>query len=143
MELKNSPLQLRSSRLNTLSIKTFIPKKLPDEISSDDYLVDLEFNILEPDEGSTFLVTIDLNINNKGKKKLGYVISLKTDYIFEITDDTLDEMQLANLKGLSSISIAISSLRGELERITESYQFGAYHLPSIDMSDLLHKMSLK
>lgn len=144
MEIKNSPLQLRKSILTKLSVKTFIPTTgISNNITFDDYIIDLEFDILEPEKGNTFLVSTALNINNKGRKKIGYVISLKTDYIFQITDDNLNKKQIKNLKGLSSISIAISKLRGELERITEPYQFGTYHLPSIDMNNLFKKKNLE
>jgi hypothetical protein len=61
-----------------------------------------------------------------GKKIPGYVISLKADYLFQITDDKLDEEAISNLKTLSAISIAIAKLRGDLERITQPYQFVFY-----------------
>jgi hypothetical protein len=43
------------------------------------------------------------------------------------------------LETLSAISIAIAKLRGDLERITQPYQFGTYSLPSINMQDLFKK----
>ena len=43
------------------------------------------------------------------------------------------------LETLSAISIAIAKLRGDLERITQPYQFGTYSLPSINIQDLLKK----
>jgi hypothetical protein len=40
----------------------------------------LNFDILEDaNEANEFMVRIEIDINNKGKKMPGYVISLKTD----------------------------------------------------------------
>ncbi len=139
MKIQNSPLQCQASFLRSLSIKEFIPKQgIKKSFSMSEYETDLIFDILEEDNNiNKFIVRIEININNKGKKMPGYVISLKTDYIFQITDNKLDETGINNLKTISAIQIAIAKLRGDLERITQPYQFGAYILPSIDMKDLL------
>ncbi|CAC9645062.1 hypothetical protein [uncultured Gammaproteobacteria bacterium] len=141
MKIQNSPLQCQASFLKSLSIKQFSPKQSVKEFfSMSDYATDLSFDILEDvNETNKFIVCIEININNKGKKIPGYVISLKTDYLFQITDDKLDEEAISNLKTLSAISIAIAKLRGDLERITQPYQFGTYSLPSINMQDLFKK----
>lgn len=141
MEAKNSPLQWQVTFLNSLSIKQFLPKQgVKEPISMFDYVIDLNFDILEDaNEVKEFVVRIEIDINNKGKKMPGYVISLKADYIFQITNGELDGATINNLKTLSAISIAIAKLRGDLERITQPYQFGAYSLPSIDMQDLFEK----
>lgn len=141
MKIQNSPLQCQASVLNSLSIKKFVPKQgIQESFSMSDYVTDLNFDILDyTNETNKFIVRIEMDINNKGKKMPGYVISLKIDYIFQITDNKLDENTINNLKSLSAISIAIAKLRGDLERITQPYQFGTYSLPSIDMSDLFSK----
>lgn len=143
MRTQNSPLQCQANFLNSLSIKQFVPKqglKMPFSMSDYDYTTDLNFDILEDtNETNEFMVRIEIDINNKGKKMPGYVISLKTNYLFQITGDGLDETAISNLKTLSAISISIAKLRGDLERITQSYQFGTYSLPSIDMKDLFAK----
>lgn len=141
MKTQNSPLQCQASLLNSLSIKQFLPKQVIEKtFSMSDYATDLNFDILEDvNEVNEFIVRIEIDINNKGKKMPGYVISLKIDYLFQITDDELDEAAVSNLKTLSAISISIAKLRGDLERITQPYQFGAYSLPSIDMQDLFAK----
>ncbi len=143
MKTKKSPLQHISSFLHSLSIEEFIPKHGDNEpFSMSDYLVDLNFDVLEFENiGTTneFAVRIEININNKGKKMPGYVISLEANYIFQITADDLDEKVIKNLKGISATSIAIGKLRSDLERITQPYQFGAYIVPSIDMQDLFAK----
>ncbi len=141
MRIQNSPLQCQASILNALSIKEFFPKQgIKESFSMFDYVTDLNFDILEDaNEANKFMVRIEIDINNKGKKMPGYVISLKTDYQFQITDDGLDETAINNLKTLSAISISIAKLRGDLERITQPYQFGTYSLPSIDMGDLFAK----
>lgn len=141
MKTQNSPLQCQASFLNSLSVKAFVPKQgIKKPLSMSDYVIDLNFDILEgANEANEFMVRIEIDINNKGKKMPGYVISLKTDYIFQITDIGLDETAINNLKTLSAISISIAKLRGDLERMTQSYQFGIYNLPSIDMKDLLTK----
>jgi len=137
MKIQNSPLQYQGSLLNSLSIKQFIPKQDKISLSMSDYAIDLNFDILEnANQVNEFMVRIEIGINNKGKKIPGYVISLKIDYLFQITSDDLDEATINNLKSMSAISIAIARLRSDLERITQPYQFGAYSLPSIDMQDL-------
>ncbi len=141
MKIQNSPLQCQTSFLNSLSIKQFIPKQSIKKLfSMSDYATDLSFDILEDaNKVNEFIVRIAIDINNKGKKMPGYVISLKADYLFQITDDNLDESAINNLKTFSAISISIAKLRSDLERITQPYQFGAYSLPSIDMQDLFAK----
>ncbi|SMM98097.1 hypothetical protein SPONN_844 [uncultured Candidatus Thioglobus sp.] len=105
-----------------------------------DYAIDLNFDILEEANNlNEFIIRMEVDINNKGKKMPGYMISLKVDYLFQIIDNELDEIAISNLKTLSAISIAIAKLRGDLERITQPYQFGTYSLPSIDMQDLFAK----
>ncbi|CAB5503754.1 hypothetical protein THERMOT_1846 [Bathymodiolus thermophilus thioautotrophic gill symbiont] len=137
MKIQNSPLQYQGSLLNSLSIKQFIPKQDKISLSMSDYAIDLNFDILEnANQVNEFMVRIEIGINNKGKKIPGYVISLKIDYLFQITSDDLDEATINNLKSMSAISIAIARLRSDLEHITQPYQFGAYSLPSIDMQDL-------
>jgi preprotein translocase subunit SecB len=141
MKIQNSPLQYQASFLNSLSIKQFVPKqglKMP--FSMSDYTTDLNFDILEDtNETNEFIVHIEIDINNKGKKMPGYVISLKVDYLFQIMDDGLDEVAIGNLKTFLAISIAIAKLRSNLEHITQPYQFNTYSLPSIDMNDLFAK----
>ncbi|CAB5506536.1 hypothetical protein [Bathymodiolus thermophilus thioautotrophic gill symbiont] len=140
MKIQNSPLQYQGSLLNSLSIKQFIPKQDKISLSMSDYAIDLNFDILEnANQVNEFMVRIEIGINNKGKKIPGYVISLKIDYLFQITSDDLDEATINNLKSMSAISIAIARLRSDLERITQPYQFGAYSLPSIDMQDLFEQ----
>ena len=141
MKIQNSPLQCRASFLNSLSIKQFVPKQgIKNFFTMPDYVIDLNFDILEDaNEENEFVVRIEIDINNKGKKIPGYVISLKIDYLFQITDDELDETTVNNLKTLSAISISIAKLRSDLERITQPYQFGSYSLPSINMQDLFTK----
>ncbi len=141
MNIQNSPLQCYASFLKSLSIKTFMPKQsVGNSFSMSDYAVDLNFDILEnTNEKNEFIVCIEIDINNKGKKMPGYIISLKVDYVFQITDSQLDETTINNLKTLSAISIAIAKLRGDLERITQPYQFDTYSLPSIDMQNLFAK----
>lgn len=141
MKIQNSPLQLRVNSLISLSIKQFVPKqKIKEDFSMSDYATDLNFDILEnTNNENEFVVRIEIDINNKGKKMPGYVISLKVDYIFQITDNKLDEVAINNLKTMSAISIAIAKLRCDLEHVTKSYQFGTYILPSIDMKDLFLK----
>ncbi len=141
MKIQNSPLQCQASFLNSLSIKQFVPKQgIKTPFSMSHYTTDLNFDILEDaNETNEFMVRIEIDINNKGGKMPSYVISLKVDYLFQITGDGLDETTISNLKTLSAISIAIAKLRGDLERITQPYQFGTYTLPSIDMQDLFAK----
>ncbi len=141
MKTENSPLQCQASLLNSLSIKQFFPKKaVKKPFLMPDYAIDLNFDILEDANNvNEFMVSIEIDINNKGKKMPGYVISLKIGYLFQIIGDELDETAINNLKTLSAISIAIAKLRGDLERVTQPYQFGAYNLPSIDMQDLFAK----
>ncbi|SMN11069.1 hypothetical protein SPBRAN_1309 [uncultured Candidatus Thioglobus sp.] len=141
MKTQNSPLQCQASLLSSLSIKQFIPKQgIEKSFLMSDYAIDLNFDILEEANNiNEFIVCLEININNKSKKKPGYVIALKVDYLFQITGGELDETAISNLKTLSAISIAIAKLRGDLERITQPYQFGTYSLPSIDMQDLFAK----
>lgn len=141
MKTQNSPLQCRASLLNSLSIKQFAPKQgVKGLFSMSDYAIDLNFDILEEANNlNEFIIRMEVDINNKGKKMPGYMISLKVDYLFQIIDNELDEIAISNLKTLSAISIAIAKLRGDLERITQPYQFGTYSLPSIDMQDLFAK----
>lgn len=144
MKIKHSPLQLEASILRALSIKIFLPKNgIKQPFSMSNYSLNLEFDILEPKEDDNFLVRIRLSVNSEGKKKPGYVISVETRYIFTLAANNLDEKTIQNLKGLSAVSIAIAKLRSELERITESYQFGTYHLPSIDMQNLFEQKKLQ
>ncbi|KAA0444209.1 MAG: hypothetical protein FXV80_04235, partial [Candidatus Thioglobus sp.] len=87
MKTKKSPLQHISSFLHSLSIKEFIPKHGTNKpFSMSDYAINLDFDILEDvDMPDKFIVRIEININNKGKKMPGYAISLEADYIFQIT----------------------------------------------------------
>jgi preprotein translocase subunit SecB len=141
VKTQNSPLQCQVSSLNSLSIKEFTPRNdVKNPFSMFDYAIDLNFDILEnASETNKFIVRIEININNKGKKLPGYVISLKVDYLFQITDDKLNDDAVINLKTVSAISITIAKLRSDLERITQPYKFGTYSLPYIDIQDLLVK----
>jgi preprotein translocase subunit SecB len=138
MKIINSPLQLIASVLGKITIKEFTPKNNKFKtIPLSEYLINLDFNILEKDN-LNFAIDINIDINNSGKKLPGYTISASIRYIFKISDKTkLDDNIIENFKLLSAISIAISKLRSQLENATNSYQFGAYYLPSIDIKQLI------
>jgi hypothetical protein len=69
MKTQNSPLQCQASFLNSLSIKGFFPKQgIKKPLSMSDYVIDLNFDILEDaNEANEFMVRIEIDINNKGK----------------------------------------------------------------------------
>ncbi len=136
--LKSSPLQLTNTDLKAVSISFFQPEKMPDSIPSD-YKILLDFDILSSkDNEKKFLVSLNLSVNKGTKKKLGYVIDIKTDCFFEIIDPNgLNEKDIHNLKTISAVSISISKIRDILSNTTKFYQLGSYDLPAIDVQKLL------
>jgi preprotein translocase subunit SecB len=55
--------------------------------------------------------------------------------------DSLSEENKKSLLQFSSVSIALSSLRGFITSLTANAPFGKYTLPSIDVNDLFNQKS--
>ena len=125
-------------QLETLSVKLYQPKKMPDIIKMQDYGVDLSFDILsQKNVFDHFALKLDISINNGRNKQVGYIIFVKIDYLFVIDNiKSLNDGQIANLMTHSAIAIAIADLRGYLYNATSHFPLGAYSLPSIDMQKL-------
>ena len=76
--------------------------------------------------------------------EVGYFVSFYDYYqpeAYIAKTDSLSEENKKSLLQFSSVSIALSSLRGFITSLTANAPFGKYTLPSIDVNDLFNQKS--
>ena len=138
MKVKLSPLRLIKFQVSNFTHKTIINKNVEDsegfvEIDLYNYIIDLDFDQYSTDQD--FLIEMQMHINKK--KAIGYELKVDAFAQFQIEDQSdITERMKGNLLSISSVNIMISNIRGYLKNVTSYGTFGAYLLPSIDITDL-------
>ncbi len=138
MKAKQSPLKLRDFTVFRSHVD-FVSTENPKTVNLYDLPINIDFEIFEPDESGSLLRLVEMVLSvNKSGRKPGYKIDIRVSGVFEVENTgKLPDSTIHNLLGISTISLAISNIRGYLKNITAYGAYGSYLLPSIDINQLL------
>lgn len=97
---------------------------------------DLDFDYgLKENKDETVIFT-KIGINNVVNPAPGYVLFVESASIFKFTGE-LSDTEKKSMLAVSGLSIAINNLRTYISTISSFYPLGKYHLPSIDLNEIL------
>ena len=141
MKPKLSPLKLLDFAIINCNFKFLAPEdKIDIRSTFESYVIDIDFAIISESNGTR--VFIKTSINQIANMLPGYSIFVEGVAVFDIAKtDSLAEENKKSLLQFSSVSIALSSLRGFITSLTANAPFGKYTLPSIDVNDLFNQKS--
>jgi len=141
MKPKLSPLKLLDFAIINCNFKFLAPEdKIDIRSTFESYVIDIDFAIISESNGTR--VFIKTSINQIENMLPGYSIFAEGVAVFDIAKtDSLSEENKKSLLQFSSVSIALSSLRGFITALTANAPFGKYTLPSIDVNDLFNQKS--
>lgn len=141
MKTKFSNLQTVAFEVLEFSYTTINSGK--DTMPATSYDIDIDFDIFEQDKKPE-AVLVKMTIEAKDLEAHSYHLKLSCNTYFEITDfKALDTKTQINLKGVSSVNLAIGHTRGFLRTATAQGILGAFELPAVDIGSLFNQKTVK
>lgn len=133
MKISSYPVHLERFGINEIKYDCSFPPNNESVNTSDDYIVDFEYDIFVSEEDKILiecLFNIEPNIGS-----FGYKILLRCLGIFDFMDNSIEDEQRDQMIKYSCLPILLGSARGFLIGLTSNFIFGSYYLPMIDVKD--------